>query len=123
MFYVFQVPISFNNCIFVFCFTEFVWSHPSWFKMWDDCIEKYDKRSSWLFITIKEKISKDTFPNLFKMIKNNNYLRSNMSQERFSKLAILNIERDIIVDTEIILITFANKNRKIFPNIKCKKLY
>ncbi|XP_060847136.1 zinc finger MYM-type protein 1-like [Rhopalosiphum padi] len=86
------------------------------------------------YLTIKEKISKDTFPNLFKMIqlaitlpvssatcersfsamrRINNYLRFTMSQERFSKLAILNIERDIIVDTEIILNTFANKNRKI----------
>lgn len=86
------------------------------------------------YLTIKEKLSKDTFPNLFKMIqlaitlpvssatcersfsamrRINNYLRSTMSQERFSKLAILNIERDIIVDTEIILNTFANKNRKI----------
>lgn len=86
------------------------------------------------YLTIKENISKETFPNLFKMIqlaitlpvssatcersfsamrRINNYLRSTMSQERFSKLAILNIERDIIVDTEIILNTFAKKNRKI----------
>jgi len=42
-----------------------------------------------------------------------------MSQERFSKLAILNIERDIIVDTEIILNTFDKKKLKN-KNIKCK---
>ena len=36
-----------------------------------------------------------------------------MSQEQFSKLAIINIERDIIVDTEIILNTFVKQNRKI----------
>jgi hypothetical protein len=36
-----------------------------------------------------------------------------MLQERFSKFAILNNERDIIVDTEIILNTFAEKYRKI----------
>jgi hypothetical protein len=34
-----------------------------------------------------------------------------MSQERFSKFAILNNERDIIVDTEIILNTFAKKKK------------
>ncbi|KAL4152933.1 hypothetical protein QTP88_000766 [Uroleucon formosanum] len=82
------------------------------------------------YLTIKEKLSKDTFPNLFKMIqlaitlpvssatcersfsamrRINNYLRSTMSQKRFSKLAMLNIERDIIVDTEIILNTFTKK--------------
>lgn len=86
------------------------------------------------YLTIKENISKDTFPNLLKMIllaitlpvssdtcersfsamrRINNYLRSTMSQERFSKFTILNIERDIIVDTEIILKTFGKKNRKI----------
>ncbi|XP_060877496.1 52 kDa repressor of the inhibitor of the protein kinase-like [Metopolophium dirhodum] len=75
------------------------------------------------YLTIKKKISEDMFPNLFKIIqlaitlrvssatcersfsvmrRINNYLRSTMSQEWFSKLAILNIERDIIVDTEII---------------------
>jgi hypothetical protein len=32
-----------------------------------------------------------------------------MSQERFSKFVILNNERYIIVDTEIILYTFAKK--------------
>jgi hypothetical protein len=36
-----------------------------------------------------------------------------MSQEWFSKFEILNNERDIIVDTKIILNTFAKKNRKI----------
>lgn len=86
------------------------------------------------YLTIKENMSKDTFPNLFKMIqlaitlpvssatcersfsamrRINNYLRSTMSQERFSNMAILNIEKDIIVDIEIILNTFAKKNRKI----------
>jgi len=85
------------------------------------------------YLFIKEKISKDAFQNLFKIIqlaitlpvssatcersfsakrRINYYLRSTiMSQERFSKLAILNIERDIIAVTEIILSTFANKNR------------
>jgi hypothetical protein len=49
----------------------------------------------------------------------NNYLRSNMSQEWFSKLALLDIERDIIVDTEIILNSFAKQNLNN-KNIKFK---
>jgi hypothetical protein len=86
------------------------------------------------YLTIKENIFNNTFPNLYRMIqlaitlpvssatyersfsamrRINNYLRSNMSQEWFSKLAILNIERNIIVDSEIILNTFAKQNRKI----------
>lgn len=74
------------------------------------------------YLTIKENISKDTFPNLFKMIqlaitlpvssatckrsfsetrRINNYLRSTMSQERFSKLAILNIEEILLLTLKL----------------------
>jgi hypothetical protein len=41
------------------------------------------------------------------------HVRANMTQGRFSNLAILNIEKDIIVDTEIILNTFPKSNRRI----------
>ena len=43
----------------------------------------------------------------------NTYIRANMSQDRFTNLAILNIEKDIVVDTEIILNTFAKTERRI----------
>jgi len=43
----------------------------------------------------------------------NTYVQANMTQGRFNNLAILNIEKDIIVDTEIILNTFAKSNQRI----------
>jgi len=86
------------------------------------------------FTHIKEHLSKQVFPNLFKVVeiaitlpvssatsersfsamrRINTYLRSIMSQNRFSNLSILNIEKDIIVDVEEILNTFSKTERRI----------
>lgn len=84
--------------------------------------------------TIKDHLTKETFPNLFQMVqvaitlpvssatcdwsfsamrRINTYIRSTMFQDRFSNLAIMNIERDIDVDNEIILKIFSKSERKI----------
>lgn len=86
------------------------------------------------FKHIKEHLSKQVFPNLFKVVeiaitlpvssatsersfsimrRINTYLRSTMSQNRFSNLSILNIEKDIVVDVEEILNTFSKTGRRI----------
>ncbi|KAL4126512.1 hypothetical protein QTP88_010734 [Uroleucon formosanum] len=86
------------------------------------------------FENIKIHLNEEVFPNLFKIMqvaitlpvssatcersfstmrRINTYVRANMTQGRFTNLAILNIEKDIIVDTEIILNTFAKSNRRI----------
>lgn len=86
------------------------------------------------FESIKIHLNEEVFPNLFKIMqvaitlpvssatcersfstmrRINTYVRANMTQGRFTNLAILNIEKDIIVDTEIILNTFAKSNRRI----------
>jgi len=87
------------------------------------------------FENIKKHLNEEVFPNLFKImqvaitlpvssatcersfstmrIRINTYVRTNMTQGRFTNLAILNIEKDIILDTEIILNTFAKSDRRI----------
>lgn len=86
------------------------------------------------FEHIKEHLSKQVFPNLFKVVqiaitlpvssatsersfstmrRINTYLRSTMSQNRFSNLGILDIEKDIVVDVEEILNTFSKTERRI----------
>lgn len=83
---------------------------------------------------IKLHLSKDVFPNLFKIMqvavtlpvssatcersfsamrRINTYLRANMNQDRFTNLAILNIEKDILVNNEVVLNTFAQTERRI----------
>lgn len=73
------------------------------------------------FSYIKEKLSKIVFPNLYKMVqvshtlpvtsatsersfsairRINTYLRSTMVHDRFSDLAVLNIEKDLTIDSE-----------------------
>jgi hypothetical protein len=86
------------------------------------------------FENIKKHLNEEVFPNLFKIMQAaitlpvssatcersfstmrriNTYFRANMTQGRFTNLAILNIEKDTIVDPEIILNTFAKSNRRI----------
>ncbi|XP_060859809.1 uncharacterized protein LOC132937000 [Metopolophium dirhodum] len=86
------------------------------------------------FENIKKHLNEEVFPNLFKIMqvaiklpvssatcersfstmrRINTYVRANMTQGRFSNLAKLNIEKDIKVDTETILNTFAKSNRRI----------
>ncbi|XP_060880716.1 uncharacterized protein LOC132952434 [Metopolophium dirhodum] len=86
------------------------------------------------FENIEKHLNEEVFPNLFKIMqvaitlplssatcersfstmrRINTYVRAYMTQGRFSNLAILNIEKDIKVDTETILNTFAKSNRRI----------
>ncbi|KAF0747430.1 zinc finger MYM-type protein 1-like [Aphis craccivora] len=86
------------------------------------------------FENIKKHLNEEIFSNLFKIMqvaitlpvrsatcersfstmrRINTYVRANMAQGRFTNLGILNIEKDIIVDTEIILNTFSKSNRRI----------
>lgn len=85
---------------------------------------------------VKEKIQKDSFPNLYKfmqvaitipvssatcersfstMRRIKNWLRSSMLQQRFSNLSLLNIEKDLLqeLNTETILNKYCMKPRKI----------
>lgn len=85
---------------------------------------------------LKEKIIKDSFPNLYKfmqvaitlpvssatcersfstMRRIKNWLRTSMLQQRFSNLSLLNIEKDLLkeINTETILNQFCLKPRKI----------
>lgn len=86
------------------------------------------------FKNIKEHLDKTVFFNLFKIIqvaitlpvssatcersflsmrRINTYIRANMAQDHLSNLAILNIEKDITVDNEIILNKFVKHKRRI----------
>jgi len=86
------------------------------------------------FENIKNHLKQEIFPNLYKIMqvaitlpvssatcersfstmrRINTYVRANITQDRFTNLAILNIEKDIIVDTEIILNTFAKSDRRL----------
>lgn len=86
------------------------------------------------FENIKKHLNKEVFPNLFKIMqvaitlpvssatcersfstmrRINTYVRANMTQGRFTNLAILNIEKDIKVDNELVLNTFAKSSRRI----------
>jgi len=85
------------------------------------------------FNVIQEKLSKKVFPNLYRMVqvanilpissatserafsamrRINTYLRSTMEQDRFSNLSILNIEKDIEIDSVIILEQFTAINKR-----------
>lgn len=78
----------------------------------------------------KDNLSQQVFSKLFKLIqlaitlpvssstsersfsamrRINNYLRSTMSQNRFSDLGILNIEKDVVVNIEEVLNDFVNQ--------------
>lgn len=86
------------------------------------------------FDNIKKYLDKMVLPNLYKLMQMaitlpvssttcersfssmrriNTYVRANIAQDRFSNLAILNIENDIVVDNEDILETFTKGNRRI----------
>lgn len=91
----------------------------------------YEKTDS--FNVIQENLSKKVFPNLYRLVqvanilpissatsersfsamrRINTYLRSTMEQNRFGKLSILNIEKDIEIDPDIILEQFTAINKR-----------
>lgn len=94
------------------------------------------KKTDFNLNDVKEVVEKQTYPNLFKLLqvalsipissatcersfssmrRIKNWLRSSMTQDRFTFLSILNIERDITnkVNVDDIVNKFAEKDRKI----------
>lgn len=100
--------------------------------------KKEVKEKSVSIESLREKIDKCIYPNMFKLLKVaislpissagcersfsamrriKTWLRSTMHQQRFSNLAILNIENEIVkynLSAEDVLETFCKKNRKLF---------
>lgn len=100
--------------------------------------KKEVKEKSVSIESLREKIDKCIYPNMFKLLKVaislpissagcersfsamrriKTWLRSTMHQQRFSNLAILNIENEIFkynLSAEDVLETFCKKNRKLF---------
>lgn len=102
-----------------------------------NCLEKYEGSETRNQISSFQKcITAETFPNLYKLLnlalsipissascersfstmrRISTYIRSTMNQDRFSSLAIINIERDVSnnINAEDILEIYCKENRRL----------